>query len=401
MPRPEGRIDIQPTPLLSSAEASARLGVKRRTLYAYVSRGWVRCVRMGRAKERRYDAADVDRLATRAAARRGHGSVAAGALRWGEPVLDSAITEIRPDGPRYRGREVRELVRAGATFEEVADLLWQAEPGERWGHERPGPVPRAPTPVLRLVAAVAAAAAGPGRWRASSPAEERALARRLIAQLAHAWTGARRRGRVAERLGRALGVGPSATRALDAALVLSADHELNVSTFAARVAASAGADLVSCVGAALYAFTGPRHGTASGAVERLLDDLPRRLPAMARALRARIASGEGVPGFGHRLYPSGDPRAPPLLALAREHAARPAEVRRMEAFAGEVAASSGLRPALDFGLVALCRALALPAGSAAALFALGRTAGWVAHVLEQRASPALLRPRARYVGPER
>src|SRR3954469_13500932 len=110
--------------LLSAREAARRLGVRLPTLYAYVSRGLLRSV-PGEARGRRgYFREDVDRLRARHRARAGHAAAAAGALRWGEPVLDSALTEIGPRGPRYRGRESASLVADGVSLEAVAELLW-------------------------------------------------------------------------------------------------------------------------------------------------------------------------------------------------------------------------------------------------------------------------------------
>ncbi|HEX4462616.1 MAG TPA: citrate/2-methylcitrate synthase, partial [Polyangia bacterium] len=122
-------------------------------------------------------------------------------------------------------------------------------------------------------------------------------------------------------------------------------------------------------------------------------------PSRARAVvAARARRGDRFPGFGHRLYPAGDPRGARLLALARRLAPRSAGLRTIDAVIDAVAAVGGEPPSLDAGLHALAVALELAPGAGAALFALGRMAGWVAHVLEQRAEPSLLRPRARYVG---
>jgi citrate synthase len=185
--------------------------------------------------------------------------------------------------------------------------------------------------------------------------------------------------------------------ALDATLVLCADHELNVSTFAARVAASAGADLYLSMAAGLAAASGPRHGGACDRVEALVQEAARPDRAEPVVL-ARSRRGEELPGFGHTLYPGGDPRAVPLLAWAKELAPRGVGVRTLLALVEAMQKTRGERPSVETGVVAVALALGLPAGSAAGLFSLGRCAGWVAHILEQRESGKLLRPRARYVG---
>jgi citrate synthase len=401
----DSTIDVSAeTGLVTSARACELLGVKPATLYSYVSRGLVRAVRAGGGRTRRYLADDVARLAVRSAARRGHAPVAAGALRWGEPVLESAITSVSGGVLAYRGRPLGALIAGGATFEDVADLLWQRS-GERWPTRAPrtGRTARRAEPVWRMVALLPGLAlADAHRWGRNDDAEV-AAARSIIRALAAA-VGTRRPrgGPVAALVADALGLPAAARPAIDTALVAIADHELNASTFAARVAASAGADLYACLGAALYTLTGPRHGGACDRIDALLGELPASRAGVRARIAARLRRAEALPGFGHHLYPDGDPRTPLLLDAARR--LRPARrgARRLaavEALLDAVADLGGEPPASDLGLCAVTAALDAPPGTATALFALGRTAGWVAHIREQRSSPALLRPRARYVGP--
>ena len=180
-------------------------------------------------------------------------------------------------------------------------------------------------------------------------------------------------------------------------LVLCADHELNVSCFAARVAASAGADLYGCISAALATFCGSRQGGATEQVEALIAEIktPQRAGVF---VRERIRRGEHIEGFGHRLYRHGDPRARPLYALARKVGSRDPGLRTLCALVEACEATEYGAPNLDVGLVAMRMAIGLPRGSATLLFAIGRIAGWVAHAMEQHAAGFLLRPRARYVG---
>jgi citrate synthase len=208
-----------------------------------------------------------------------------------------------------------------------------------------------------------------------------------------------RAGSVARAALVSLGVRPSraAERAIDQALVMLADHELNASTFAVRIAAGAKADLYACVSAGLATASGPRHGGSCDRVEALLAEAAT--PAGARAIvRARVRRGQAIPGFGHTLYPEGDPRCPPLLRTAAALAPDLLARATLDALMDEVHVQGGDAPTVDCGLVAVCLAAGLPPGSAAALFAVGRAAGWVAHVLEQREAGFMLRPRARYVG---
>jgi citrate synthase len=388
---------------LPSEAAAAFLGISPRSLYAYASRGLIARVRVGQRSL--YARADLERWKARHDARAGHGPVAAAALHWGEPVLATRIAGVSPEGPVYRGLRATALAAEGASFLEVCELLWTGTRGQP---------PLAPPPsfvrrrlpvegdsILRLMQTTLAGLARASAPFGLAPAAELARARVLVLAFARA-AGPRAPRVPTPDPARAFldGFGVSATpahlRLVNAALVLCADHELNASTFAARVAASTGADLQACLLAALATFLGPRHGTASRDVEALLDELPR--PARATGLvRERTTRGQALPGFGHTLYPAGDPRAATLLALVR--AAHPGHrLRPLEALIDAAHHVRGEHPNVDAALVAVSLAVGLPRGASAALFAVGRCAGWIAHVLEQRESPALLRPRARYVG---
>lgn len=401
---------------LDAASAAGLLGVKRATLYAYVSRGRVRS-RAGKGRARRYLKADLLRLQAKSAARAGHGAVAAGALRWGQPVLDSSITEITPASPRYRGHASVELAADGVAFERVAELLLTGalpDVAEGWGGRVPLPpasrlaalLPADARPVdAALLALPAQAARDPARVEVGGEASLR-VARRVIWGLVTALGlphGAERareaaaQPTVARAFAVGLGVPPraKALRLIDRTLVLCADHELNASSFAARVAGSAGADLYACAQAALATLTGPKHGGMSERVHALVESIgaPERA---AREVRARLGRGEPIFGFGHPLYPDGDPRAEPLLEGARVLAPRRPRVRAVQALVDALELVGGGRPNLDVGLVAVSYALRLPPGGAVALFAAGRVAGWLAHALEQREAGFLLRPRARF-----
>ena len=416
---------------MGAREAAAILDVKLPTLYAYVSRGLVRSVAGPRGRPRRYVRSDIERLRARRDARRGHGAVAAGALRWGEPVLDSAISEIVSTGHRYRGHEALQLAQE-RSFEDVAELLWTGvlpplDASEGWS-EKPDRasvqqirklLPEGTQPIAVLAALVPILAARDpdrhdgGAEMASSAS--RARARRILATMAMAVGPVRGRSTAASarpqslagRLLDALSVSPPSNaprgsrwrrkeRALNRALILCADHELNVSTFATRVTASAGSDLYACISAGLAAVSGPRHGGMSERVEALLRECsgPERAQ---HVIRGRAQRGEEIPGFGHQLYPDGDPRAQPLLSCARELAPKNRSLAIVAALI-DAMSRAGRQPAnVDTGLVALASALRLRPHAASAIFAVGRVAGWIAHMFEQRAAGFMLRPRARYV----
>jgi len=384
-------------PTLSAHEAAARLDVKLATLYSYASRGLLLTLPDPTDPRRRlYRAEEVERLRLRQRARSGHGPVAADALQWGEPVIASAIATIDHGTLRYRGFDAVTLSRA-ATFEAVAELLWSDATSPldlRWPPAPPPPdTPPHATPMDRLALTVARLALDDPMRFGPLPDADRARARRLLPTLAAAAAHRPPDATIARTL-----AGPDASEpllgAIDAALVLCADHELNASTFAVRVTASTGADLYSALLAGLAALSGPRHGGMCLQVERLFAEV-RALGSARLAVGQRLGRGEWVPGFGHPLYPAGDPRATELLRLAPtvgdDAVAR--DLRSALADAGYPP------PTLDFGLVALTDAAGLPPGTSLILFAIGRLAGWVAHALEQRQDDVLLRPRARYVGP--
>ena len=170
--------------------------------------------------------------------------------------------------------------------------------------------------------------------------------------------------------------------------MLLADHELNASTFAARVTASTGASLAASALAGLSALSGPLHGGMAARVAAFIAEVRR--DGAEVATKARLASGSALPGFGHPLYPEGDPRARALL-----DAFAPPEY---EAACEAARAVAGVRPNVDFALTALADGLELPDDAPFQIFALARCAGWIAHALEQLQTGRLIRPRARYVG---
>ncbi len=410
---------------LTAAEAAELLDVKLATLYAYTSRGLIQSVPGGRGRSRRYRRRDLERLCARRDARSGHGPVAAAALRQGEPVMDSAITLISIEqGPIYRGRVALDLAREGRSFEWVAEGLWSGDWSERpepagWQCEGLGfdldalirclPPRVGPLPALSLVISLLAAR-DPGRfsWHPEAVlARARPLLRRLAAALALGQDGAKAERAVpaalaAPSLAAAIGIAfgrelaAEELRALNRALVLAADHELNASTFAARVAASTGADVYGCILAALATLSGPRHGGAADRVDALLVEAG---PAerVEQVVHDRQRRGEVIEGFAHPIYaPHSDPRGALLIEMAKGLAGSREDVRSVMALVDAMQDGGFGGPSIDVGLVAVARALGFPSGSASALFALGRTVGWVAHALEQQDAGFLVRPRARY-----
>jgi citrate synthase len=195
-----------------------------------------------------------------------------------------------------------------------------------------------------------------------------------------------------------------ATRALDVALVLHADHELNASTFAARVAAATLTDVHSAIVAGIGTLKGPLHGGANAEVMKLLLDLgqgatPEKIEG---AIRAKLARKEKIPGFGHRVYHTMDPRAVHLRQMSRDLGRRigqPQWYEMSERIEALVKAEKTLNPNVDFYSASTYHALGIAADLFTPIFAVSRCAGWTAHVLEQLSNNRLIRPRADYTGP--
>lgn len=373
---------------LSAEEALQRLHVKPQTLYANVSRGRIRA-KADPADTRRslYRSEDVDRLAGRPRGRRSATSIASGALDWGEPVLASAISTIAGGRLVYRGVDAS-LLAETATLEDAAALLWDVPsiPGldEAATDAVHGLSLAAPLEALAARAAVDPPSAGRGAFPLRQDAG--AVFRTVATSLLGAGSGPLHL-RLAGAFGR-----PGAADLLRRALVLLADHELNASTLAARVAVSAGASLSAGALAALATLSGSRHGNAARAVLALAEDIAANPVDPVSGLREWLGEGRIVPGFGHPAYPDGDIRCAALLAQID----LPPAFRNLRE-AGLAVLDDA--PNIDFALAALAAAHGLPPEAPVTIFALARTAGWLAHMLEQAESGTLIRPRARYIGP--
>ncbi|WP_214469723.1 citrate synthase [Mesorhizobium sp. dw_380] len=374
---------------LSREEALERLRLRPQTLYAYVSRGRIG-MRPDRADPRRseYRADDIAALATRRARGRSPSAIAESAIAWGEPSFVTSISTVWHGHLIYRGRDAVALS-DHATLEETAALLWA----------RPEPVSfQAPSPDAQhqtgRAPAFAQLAMLAGHGRPSlgrSAASLCADAAHAIGALANALGASAGSDPVHRRLAQGWSVDDGGAEAIRRALVLLADHELNASTFAARVAASTGASPAACLLAGLATLSGPRQGGAGEAVMQLAEDAARH--GADAAIRRWLGHDRPLPAFGHQLYPEGDPRATALLAAIGN---TDETLRSLEAAA---IAATGARPNIDFALAALTRSLGLPRDAPFHLFALGRSVGWAAHMVEQIVSGSIIRPRGRYEGP--
>ncbi|MEV6792273.1 citrate/2-methylcitrate synthase [Streptomyces sp. NPDC051320] len=400
---------------LTTREAADRLGVKPETVYAYVSRGLLRSRRAPGGRGSTFDAREVTALARRAGRREPQPAGTELAFRTG-------VTLIDPETGRYffRGVDATELAgRYG--YEEVAEWLWTGtiRPGTRFaappealeaGCRAVAALPAHATSMDRLrTVTVAVAAADPLRFDLSTDAVL-GTARSLVPTLVGALPvvggpGPRGDG---ERDGLARGLWSRLTtqppdaaslRVLDTALVLLIDHDLAASTLAARVAASARAHPYAVVSAGLGALEGPLHGAASGLAHRMLAEALERGGA-APVVADHLRSGRRVPGLGHRLYRGEDPRARALFALLEDvPRAGPALAAARDVVA-TTARHTALQANVDLALAVLSVSAGMPAEGGETIFAVARTAGWIAHALEEYAErPLRLRPSGQYHGP--
>jgi citrate synthase len=378
------------TSWLTRAEALRELKVRPQTLYAYASRGQVGVRRdPDDPKRSLYRSEDVAALVARRRRGRRPDAIAASTIWLGEPIIATTISTIHAGRLYYRGRDAVALAET-ATLEEAAALLWDAPTLPRFESGRASPVARGGSGWTRAYAALAAAAATgtPVFGRAANVLRDEAAA--LVGCLATAFGAAPGKAPVHVRLATGWKVDKPAADLIRRALVLLADQELTTSAFAARVAASTGASLAACVLAGIATLSGPRHGGAPGRVKGMLREFERG--NVEAAVRRHLASGWSLPGFGHYLYPEGDPRAAALLGAFEM---RP----RLERVIASVCATTGQAPTIDVALTAFADRFDLPDDAPFALFSIGRSVGWLAQSIEQSASSTMIRPRARYVGP--
>jgi citrate synthase len=383
---------------LSAEEAAAILDISKPTLYAYVSRGLIRSLPGKDSRSRLYNRLDIDQLKARKRIRSRPQSEVQSTLHWGAPILDSALTLIANENLYYRGANALDLTRTHS-FWEVACWFWTGSwdscfvasgPVHHWHKSGSDPFQTLQSWLGDL------SSTDPAGYHLQFPAlgpTGAAIVRQFLAILTRKQNPELRRaaGELQECWCRSR---PGAQRILNAVLILTLDHELNVSSFTARVVTSAGSNIYEIVSAAMCAFSGSRHGRASTRAELLLQQL---LGGSVRPLiHSLLRSGEEISGFGHPAYPGGDPRAKLIFQLLKEeypdgyskicHVIAQSE-RTLQRFAN-----------LDMALAAAGSVLGLPSQAGFHLFALGRLAGWIGHAAEQNSSQTVIRPRARYIG---
>ncbi|WP_035848067.1 citrate synthase [Kitasatospora azatica] len=400
---------------LTTQQVAELLGVKVETVYAYASRGQLSSERAPGGKGSTFDAREVAALAGRT--RRPARQVA------DEPVtVRTGLTLIEGGRLYYRGVDVVELSRRHG-FEAAVGWLWGR------GTD-PGVTLRAPAALTAVLARAADALPAqtrlPDRLRVSVAVASSAdplrfdlreenvlsigagLIAAMVESLPPAGSAVRGDSSLAARLWTRLTPvppAPGAVACLDRALVLMADHDLAVSTVAARVAASARAHPYAVVSAGLGALDGPLHGAVGSLAYRLLSEVLASGDAV-QVVSEYLRTGRSIPGLGIRVYPEGDPRAAALLSSMRQlpdsdrvlHAVE-AVVRAAAGPAG-AAEQPGLRPSVDLALAAFALAVGMPAEAGEVVVAVARTAGWLAHAVEEyREEPLRMRAHGIYTGP--
>lgn len=389
--------------MLDSGEAARRLGVKLPTLYAYVSRGLITPMKGPDGRRNLFSADEIEQRSRRL--RRARSTEIRVA------TIGTSVSKLHEDGPYYRGVPAIGLV-ATSSYEQVADLLWRAEPGP-W-QVAPEVIdiatlaPLAARDRIRL-AVVLAGATDPLRADLRREAVIRA-ARRLIATAVHALdSGAANGSRlpespeadecpIAERLSKRLGA-PKVTsdlvRAVNAVMVLLADHEIAPSTLVVRVAATTRADCYDALLAGLGTISGPLHGSASDVARRLLDESEQR--GVERALGETLRWQGSFPGFGHSDYPAGDPRFTALMPFF-EALAAPRQRKVLKEVLARTERQGLPHPNVNLAIGAIAYAARLAPEAGETLFTIARLTGWVAHYLEEiEESPRRFRTRTVYV----
>ncbi|ARN19034.1 citrate synthase family protein [Piscinibacter gummiphilus] len=373
---------------LTLDEARQVLGVRPQTIYAYVSRGRIG-VSPDPADSRRslYRAEDVEGLVQRKATGRTRETLAATTLFGSEPSIPTSISTFSGGRLYYRGVEAVGLA-ATAGLEDAAGLLWDMETAVNFPA---GPASATPPGRVRAFTELASLTATGHSTRGRLPRVLLEESAGLVGRLASAFGAA---GDAAlplhERLAKGWGQARPVATLLRKTLVLLADHEITSSAFSARITASTGASLPACLLAGLTTFSGPLHGDASGRVRTLFGEAER--DGADAVVDRYLSSGIPIPGFGHPIYPDGDPRAAALMADFKP----PAHVARL---IDRVVALTGLPPNMDVALASLAARHRLPADAAFAMFAIARSVGLLAHGMEQLGVDSVIRPRGRYTGP--
>ncbi len=391
---------------LSATEAASELGISTATLYAYVSRGQVRSVSSDLdRREKRYLVEDIERIKSRRLSRRP--TAPGSAPAW---LLETSLTDIDDGVLLYRGSDATKLARAGSVGD-VAALLWTGD--AKRGTQLFGARARVPSswhaltelieelpPAERMqILLVTAAEEDPSAWDLRPTAAARTGVA-ILQIMTESIAGKSFEASIGISEALASAWSPGSSRAVDlirAGLILAADRELDLPSYTARAIAAAGSTPYAAVAGALSAFRGVRHGGMMARIDALLTEVSRPGDAVP-VIRGRLERGERVPGFGHRLFPDGDPRAETLIGLldAKSRASKDwARAARLIEAADDLLDE---KPTFELALTAVSHAMGLPHEAPSVVLAIGRSIGWIAHAIEEYGNAQVEAPPTRYVG---
>ena len=396
---------------INAKRAATMLGVKPASLYAYVSRGLIKPVGKDAKRQSLFKLSDVEKLKAKSRARSSSGAVAAEALRWGDPVLESSITRITKDGPAYRGIPANLLAENERPFENICELLWSGVLPEKdllwnaknrkWEGETDYPLHGHAGIYLRMMnkAASRATAFDPDTLIDRQIEAVRSLIHDLAFDFSYRFSNGRLH-KPDHSIAGLLAVAANknfvvAKRLINRALIVCADHELTASTFVARVAASTNANPLAAIASAFGAMSGAQHGAHFKVVAEELSAL-KALPKVE--LKERLTKGEITSGFIHTLYPDGDPRSKPLLELMSEIETTGEDSRFQQVVCMAMKERGIETPTIDLALMMVCSFLEISEEFASVIFGIARIAGLFTHYQEQCMSGFMVRPRARYSG---
>ena len=384
---------------ISLNKAKELLGVKRESLYSYVSRKKIATiVDPKNGKKRLYSYNDIIKLLENKK-KAGAEKIAQESLMFGQPVLESNITLIEDSILYYRGRSIKNLVEKN-TFEEVASLIWTGNLSLSDNllniQTKPHKVTEITLPELQ-------------KYLIQLEKEElssllandlQSLGWKILFSLVQDVTQNYTKNKsIATKLAEYFcPTMPHAGELINSALIIIADHELNASSFTARVVASTGANLFQVIIGALATLSGYKHGGAILKVEQMMNELSENM-AIDKNLLKRKSRGDDIVGFGHNLYQKGDFRAKILLQKIRYYYGDSKEFEIYNSILERCRSITKQEPTVDFALLTLASVLKANSDFGLFLFSYGRIAGWIGQAMEQYQENKLIRPRAKYIGP--
>lgn len=385
---------------ISAKEATKLLGITSASLYSYVSRNKIRSIKdPSNKKSHLYNYEDIVKLLEKKKTE-GAETIAQQTLLWGLPVLESSITLIKNNMLYYRGIPITSLVNI-SSFEQVASLIWTGDLNQCSelflnieSSSKIGQISNSLNDIQGFLLGIEK-----NDLQSLVSDNMTILGSKILLTIITAITQSKIPEPIAIKLSKFYCPNEKhASELINTALILIADHELNASSFTARVVASTGANLYQVLIAALSALSGYKHGSSALKLEIMVKELTENL-AIEKNLRKRLSRGETIVGFGHTLYPEGDIRAKILFQQIEKYYNETKQYQLLKAIMKKCSEITGKEPNIDFALFTLATVLNQGSEFAIFLFALGRIAGWIGQAIEEYQENRLIRPRAKYIGP--